>query len=166
MIKPKRVGIAIDMTPFVDIAFLLLIFFMATTVFKPPEEEAIALPDSHSEAKAPASGIIEISVTKEPSVTVQWSKGPNKQPPYKIAAAAIANRELEAELGLVLRNARADTPTARVIVRMDKDAPYGVMADMMAALQEAKAPRFNVQTNLAPDAGAFRKSGDAAPAKH
>jgi hypothetical protein len=26
-----------------------------------------------------------------------------------------------------------------MIVKMDKDAPYGVMADMMGALQEAKA---------------------------
>ena len=36
--KPKRVGISLDMTPLVDIGFLLLIFFMATTVFKPPEK--------------------------------------------------------------------------------------------------------------------------------
>ena len=35
-----------------------------------------------------------------------------------------------------------------MIVKMDKDAPYGVMADMMQALQHAKAPRFNVQTEL------------------
>ena len=83
-----------------------------------------------------------------------------------IDAEAIARRELEAELGLILRNARGDAPRARVMVRMDKDAPYGVMADMMAALQEAKAPRFNVQTNLAPDAGAFRKSGDVADDEH
>jgi biopolymer transport protein ExbD len=162
MSKRKRVGIAIDMTPFVDIGFLLLIFFMATTVFKPPEEEAIALPESHSEAKAPGSGVIEIVVTKTPTVTVQWSKGPVKKPPFKIGAEAIANRELPAEMGLVLRNARSDAPTARILVRMDKDAPYGVMADMMKALQEAKAPRFNVETNLAADAGAFRPTDDGA----
>ncbi|MBD3162212.1 MAG: biopolymer transporter ExbD, partial [Candidatus Latescibacteria bacterium] len=34
------------MTPFVDIAFLLLIFFMATTQFKPPEEVSVVLPAS------------------------------------------------------------------------------------------------------------------------
>ena len=32
--KKKRVGIRIDMTPMVDVAFLLLIFFMVTTVFR------------------------------------------------------------------------------------------------------------------------------------
>lgn len=156
MMKPKRVGISIDMTPFVDIAFLLLIFFMSTTVFKPPEEEAIALPESHSEAKAPESGVITINVTKTPSVTVEWQKGAEKRPPYKIEPEDFAMGSIKEELSLVLRNARADAPKARLIVRMDKDAPYGVMADMMSALQEAKAPRFNVQTNLAADAGVFR----------
>ena len=32
----RRVGIRIDMTPMVDVAFLLLIFFMVTTVFRTP----------------------------------------------------------------------------------------------------------------------------------
>jgi biopolymer transport protein ExbD len=157
MKKPKRVNISIDMTPFVDIAFLLLIFFMATTVFKPPEEEAIALPESHSEAKAPEAGVITISVSKVPTVHVTWRKGGNE-------IDHLADQSnLKADLGLALRNARSDSPTARVIVKMDKDAPYGVMAEMMSALQEAKAPRFNVQTELAADAGAFRAaagSGD------
>ena len=34
--KKKRVGVRIDMTPMVDVAFLLLIFFMVTTVFRRP----------------------------------------------------------------------------------------------------------------------------------
>jgi biopolymer transport protein ExbD len=153
MAKHKRVGISIDMTPFVDIAFLLLIFFMATTVFKPPEEEAIALPESHSEAKAPESGVITITVSKTPLVRITWRKGGEER--QHVADEA----DLRREMSLALRNARADAPTARVIVKMDKDAPYGVMADMMGALQEAKAPRFNVQTELAADAGQFRRPG-------
>jgi biopolymer transport protein ExbD len=154
MKKPHRVGISIDMTPFVDIAFLLLIFFMATTVFKPPEEEAIVLPESHSEAKAPEAGVITISVSKQPTVHVTW-----RQQGQEIDHLANPD-DLRNDLSLALRNARSAQPSARVIVKMDKEAPYGVMADMMSALQEAKAPRFNVQTELAADAGAFR-SGPA-----
>ena len=33
--KPHRAGVRIDMTPMVDVAFLLLTFFMMTTQFKP-----------------------------------------------------------------------------------------------------------------------------------
>ena len=61
--KMRRIGIAIDMTPMVDVAFLLLIFFMCTTQFDPPEKDKITLPESNSEAKAPESNIITLNVT-------------------------------------------------------------------------------------------------------
>ena len=60
-------------------------------------------------------------------------------------------------LGLVLSNARAANPTSRMLVKMDKDAQFGVMSDMMGAFQQANAPRFNVQTNLAMGGGAFSR---------
>ncbi len=41
--KPHRQGVRIDMTPLVDVAFLLLTFFMLTTQFKPQEEVTIVL---------------------------------------------------------------------------------------------------------------------------
>ncbi len=44
--RPKRrIGIRIDMTPMVDIAFLLLIFYMVTTVFAAPQAMEINLPE-------------------------------------------------------------------------------------------------------------------------
>jgi biopolymer transport protein ExbD len=150
--KMRRIGIAIDMTPMVDVAFLLLIFFMCTTQFKPPEKDKIDLPESNSEAKSPESDIITIAVTKLPSVRVIWRSGGNEVN-REVPAADVAS-----QLGQVLSTARSANPAARMIVKMDKDAPYGVMADMMGALQEAKAPRFNVQTNLEGQAGMFKKA--------
>jgi biopolymer transport protein ExbD len=45
--RPKRrVGVRIDMTPMVDVAFLLLIFFMVTTVFRAPQTMEMALPEN------------------------------------------------------------------------------------------------------------------------
>jgi biopolymer transport protein ExbD len=154
--KKRRIGISIDMTPMVDVAFLLLIFFMCTTQFKPPEKDKITLPESNSEAKSPESEIITIAVTKRPSVRVIYRQ-----------AGQEVNRELTPEqvptdLGLILSNARAASPLARMIVKMDKEAPYGIMADMMVALQDAKAPRFNVQTDLAGSSGLFNRR----PAAH
>lgn len=158
--KMRRIGIAIDMTPMVDVAFLLLIFFMCTTQFKPPEKDKIALPESNSEAKAPESDIITIAVTKAPMVRVIWRQGGEE------VNREVAAENVPAELGTVLGNARRANPAARMIVKMDKDAPYGVMADMMEALQEAKAPRFNVQTDLEGSGGLFKPKGDAAGASH
>jgi len=150
--KMRRIGIAIDMTPMVDVAFLLLIFFMCTTQFKPPGKDKIDLPESNSEAKSPESDIITIAVTKLPSVRVIWRSGGNE------VNREVPAADVSAQLGQVLSTARSANPAARMIVKMDKDAPYGVMADMMGALQEAKAPRFNVQTNLEGQAGMFQKA--------
>lgn len=149
--KKRRIGISIDMTPMVDVAFLLLIFFMCTTQFKPPEKDKITLPESNSEAKSPESDIITIAVTKLPSVRVIYrQKG--EEVSREMAPEAVAT-----DLSTVLSNARAANPLARMIVKMDRDAPYGIMADMMRALQDAKAPRFNVMTDLEGSSGLFKK---------
>ena len=160
--KKRRIGVSIDMTPMVDVAFLLLIFFMCTTQFKPPEKDKITLPESNSEAKSPESDIITIAVTSkkpeygnQPHVRVIYRQG-GKEVSREILADNVAT-----EMPTVLSNARSANPAARMIVKMDKDAPYGVMADVMPSLQKAKAPRFNVQTELEGGSGLFGK----APAK-
>ena len=150
-IKSKRIGIAIDMTPLVDVAFLLLIFFMTTTQMNPPEKDKITLPESNSEAKSPESDIITISVTKAPSVRVSWTQQGHK------VDREVMPQDIPAEMPTVLSTARSANPAARMIVKMDKDAKYGVMADLMPALQEAQAPRFNVQTDLGKKGGLFGK---------
>ena len=149
--KKRRIGIAIDMTPMVDVAFLLLIFFMLTTQFKPPEQDKITLPESNSEAKSPESDIITIAVTKTPTVRVIYRQGGEE------IKREIAPADVSTQLGTILSNARTANPRARMIIKMDKEAQYGIMADMMGALQEAKAPRFNVQTDLATGGGLFAR---------
>jgi biopolymer transport protein ExbD len=149
--KKRRIGISIDMTPMVDVAFLLLIFFMTTTQMNPPEKDKITLPESNSEAKSPESQIITISVTKAPSVRVSWRQNGSE------VSREVAPEQIAAEMGQVLSTARSANPAARMIVKMDKDARYGVMADLMPALQQAQAPRFNVQTELGNKGGLFKK---------
>ena len=150
--KKRRINISIDMTPMVDVAFLLLIFFMTTTQMNPPEKDKITLPESNSEAKSPESDIITIAVTKAPAVRVTWRAGGQKVE-REVLPAAMAT-----EMPQVLSTARSANPAARMIVKMDKDAQYGVMADLMPALQQAKAPRFNVQTDLGQKGGLFKKA--------
>ena len=158
--KMRRIGIAIDMTPMVDVAFLLLIFFMCTTQFKPPEKDKVNLPDSNSNAKSPESQIITIAVTApKPEnnnvsvVRVTWHQGGQE------VDRVLAPEAVKTDLGATLSTARAANPSSRVIVKMDKDAQFGVMSDMMGAFQQANATRFNVQTNLAMGGGSFKSAG-------
>jgi biopolymer transport protein ExbD len=162
--KKRRIGISIDMTPMVDVAFLLLIFFMTTTQFKPPEKDKITLPESNSEAKAPETGVITIAVTSarpdlgnQPKVSVIYRQNGDE------VRRDIPADEILTDMPLILSNARSANPSARIIVKMDKDAPYGVMADVMPALQSANAPRFNVQTELAGNGGIFNRKAPAKP---
>jgi len=155
--KKRRIGISIDMTPMVDVAFLLLIFFMTTTQFEPPETDKVTLPESNSELKVPESGVITIAVTAPKPPTnlsrvklVYLKRGEKIEQPVNID-------NLTEDLTNWLKDARRAQPTARMIVKMDKDAQFGIMADMMDALQAANAPRFNVMTELGMKGGQLGK---------
>ncbi len=52
------------MNPMVDMAFLLVSFFMMTTTFKPELPEEIIIPPSTSEIKMPESGICTITISE------------------------------------------------------------------------------------------------------
>jgi biopolymer transport protein ExbD len=64
-VKVHRSSTSIDMTPMVDLAFLLVTFFMLTTKFAPEEPLAVDMPTSVSEIKLPDTDILTISISKE-----------------------------------------------------------------------------------------------------
>ncbi len=63
--KAKKKNIAIDMTPMVDLAFLLITFFMLTVKFRAPEAIETQLPSSIADTPLPAQDILIISVSKD-----------------------------------------------------------------------------------------------------
>jgi biopolymer transport protein ExbD len=66
--RPKRrISIRIDMTPMVDIAFLLLIFYMVSTVFSMPQAMEINLPpeEDTDEVEVKESNLLTIRVDGE-----------------------------------------------------------------------------------------------------
>ncbi len=155
--KKRRIGISIDMTPMVDVAFLLLIFFMTTTQFKPPDQDKITLPESNSELKTPETGIITVVVSApKPPANVSTVKLVYQKSGEKVEQLVNTDNLVE-DLTNWLKDARRSQPTARMVVKMDKDAQFGIMADMMDALQAANAPRFNVMTELGMKGGLMGK---------
>lgn len=148
--KKRRVAIKLDMTPMVDIAFLLLIFYMATTTFKPPEARAVELPESHSQIELPDKDVINITVTSLDSMYVDYT--------------AIAEVEIEGQLvntsvrfvskcedfycvaNKILR-ARAKNLKALVVIKADENASFGTMKGVMNVMQENGLERFLIITD-------------------
>lgn len=147
--KKRRISIRIDMTPMVDIAFLLLIFYMATTQFKPPEARAVELPQSHSQIELPDKDVINITVTKNDSIYVDYVQlvninidGQDIQTKGRVVRTCdIYNVSSE-----ILR-ARSKNVRALVVIKADRDAGFGVMQDVMRSMQENHLERFLIITD-------------------
>jgi biopolymer transport protein ExbD len=72
-IKMARKSTDTDMTPFVDIAFLILSFFIMATKFKPPEPVEITTPNSVSSDILKEENAMLITIDKEGKVYVNVS---------------------------------------------------------------------------------------------
>ena len=149
MAGKRRVSITIDMTPMVDIAFLLLIFYMATTQFKPPEDKAVELPSSHSMIELPSKDVIHITVTKNDSIFVDFVE----KATINIDGQDVTTKVRRVRTCVVhtvaseILRARARNIYALIVIKADRDASFGVMQDVMKAMQENHLERFLIITD-------------------
>ena len=155
----RRVAIRIDMTPMVDIAFLLLIFYMATTTFKPPEHKSVNIPSSHSEIKLPESNLMTITVTKEDSVFVDYIVSRKKtvvdEQTGKEMEISVPDRVYEeatlqnvSQVITKMRISDAAARTVPLIIKADEEVTYGTMATLMDALQGININKFSLVTEM------------------
>lgn len=151
-IKKKRVSIRIDMTPLVDVAFLLLTFFMLTTQFKPTEEVEVTFPSSHSEIKLPESNTMLVYVSKDAKLFLGFDSSIMMEKMFGQAYKLRQASEVKLEnLGDLLIKARISNPKLRTIVKADASSDYGVVSDVMDILQKVQITRFSMVTNFEVD---------------
>ncbi len=153
-IKKPRVGFKLDMTPMVDVAFLLLTFFMLTTQFRPPEEVQVTLPSSHSAIKLPESNVMTITVAKSGTIYLSVDSQNLRVALFGPAARLKEAIEVKTEdLQNLLVQARVSNPRLRTVIKADKDVEYGPISDVIDILGATKITRFNLVTELERDAG-------------
>jgi biopolymer transport protein ExbD len=147
--KKPRINIRVDMTPMVDVAFLLLTFFMLTTQFRPPEEVTIVLPKSHSSFKLPEIDVMVVTISKDNRIFLGLDSQKMRARVFGQENQLRAEIEVDTKtLPNLLMQARAMNPKLRTVVKGDKDAEYGLTEDVMDILQKTNITRFNLVTDL------------------
>lgn len=153
--KKRRLSVTIDMTPMVDIAFLLLIFYMATTQFKPPEKKSVTLPSSHSMVSLPDKDVINVTVTAEDSIFVDYIikelvliDGKEISMPKRVY-----DETTSGQVGNYITAARIATRSdkAFLVIKADKESSFGTMEEIMKTLQKQKLNTFQIITSIETD---------------
>ena len=137
--RPKRrVGVRIDMTPMVDVAFLLLIFFMVTTVFRTPQALEINLPpDNDTPAEIAESKVLQLRVLGDDRIF--WKRGPATDPWTRTVAASIKD---------VLKPLQGNDEVV-VLIKIDREAKFNNMVTIIDELDIVHLGRFSI-LELAP----------------
>lgn len=77
--KVHRTPPSLDMTPMVDLGFLLVTFFMLTATAAPDEPVAVDMPSSVSEIKLPETDIFMITISDDGRVFFNMDNKNNRQ---------------------------------------------------------------------------------------
>ncbi|MDH5230679.1 MAG: biopolymer transporter ExbD [Gammaproteobacteria bacterium] len=118
----------ISMAPLIDVVFLLLIFFMVTTVF--PENRGIVI-------EKPESKQAESLVIKKVTFVVT-----------KEGAISFRNRTIElSDLERIVKEQLLVAPDTAVLLQIDKSATTEVLIKIMDACKAAGAKQVGIATN-------------------
>ena len=131
--RPKRrVGIKMDMTPMVDVAFLLLIFFMVTTVFRTPKALEINLPPKDAKVDVAESKTMTLRVLADGRL--YWKRGAATNPWVRSSVGELKN---------VLAPFNGQNELI-VVVKIDREAEFENMVNALDELHAAKLSRFSI----------------------
>jgi len=138
--KKQRVGVHIDMTPMVDIAFLLLIFFMATTVFRAPQTMELNIPpDKDDVVKIAETNVLIIRMVDDGRV--YWNIGRDMTPElFEFDDIQTFIKEKEAE------NAEDHDGDSKLVtlIKIARTSPYAQLVNVMDELQLGAIDRFSI----------------------
>ncbi len=133
--KPRR-SPALNIIPLIDVLVVLLIFYIATTVFKKTQHNiSIVVPSSSHVTTAPDAAPSTIFVTKDGKVYLDDDL---------IDPAA---------LGEKLKEKKAAKPDYKVFLKSDEGATFGLIVKVMDAARDAGITDLQTYASPAPAGG-------------
>lgn len=121
-IRPKRVGLSLDMTPMIDIVFQLLIFFMLSSSFLHPSMK-LTLPKA----------VTHDSGESEKTVITIGKSGEIYFNTHPVGSGELPNR-------LALLNAKDDN----VHIQGDAEVPYKKVIEVLDLVRQAGISRIHI----------------------
>ena len=174
-VKAKRIGFRIDMTPMVDVAFLLLTFFMLTTKFRPPEPVQIDVPTSHAEQKLPETKILTVSVSEANRYYMGVSSQQTREELFgriiepRLSASGMSGQAVadslgsfrlqesfevkKSELRQYIEEARYTDRDLRPVVKADVASDYEAVDHVLKLFKSMNILTFNLVTSLEKEGG-------------
>ena len=131
--KKTKVSDEVPTSSMADIAFLLLIFFLVTTVFPRDKGLPVVLPEKSEEVEVSQKNILHLVV--QPSGVIEVRRGESEQTQQFRAddIEALWRQEITLNENLI------------AAVKTHPDAAYRFMIDVLDALQSAGAERISLQ---------------------
>ncbi len=131
--KKSKVSDEIPTASMADIAFLLLIFFLVTTVFPKDKGLGVVLPEEGEEVAVAQGNILHLIVQQNGVVDVRRGES--------TAIQTMRPDDIES----LWRQEVAANPNLIAAVKTHPDAPHRHMIDVLDALQSAGAERISLQ---------------------
>lgn len=133
MRRKSRVSGEIPTSSMADIAFLLLIFFLVTTVFDEEKGLSLVLPEAKSEVQVSQKNVLHLVVL--PSGIVEIKRGESPQ----------VSQYAADDIAAIWRTEVAQNPNLIAAVKTHPQAAYRHMIDVLDQLKAAGAERISLQ---------------------
>ncbi len=131
-----REELAINLTPLIDVVFLLLIFFMVTTTFTRETRLAVNLPQADGEAVTEVSNQIEILVSQGGV--------------YSINGRQLVNSRLETLMAGLEEVSQGDRSVSLLLIA-DAEASHQSVVTAMDAIGQSGFSRLSIATRQPDD---------------
>ena len=129
--KKERSHVQIDMTPMVDIAFLLLIFFMVTTVFRTPQTMELNIPPDDDTVEIAESNVLTLRLME--NAEAYWNIG--KDFPEVI--------DFE-EIVTLIQDETEENDKLVTLIKIQRTASYDTMVNITDEMQVGAIDRFSI----------------------
>lgn len=120
--KKKRVGFHMDMTPLVDIAFLLLTFFMLATSLNTPQVMEMTVPPSNEGVDVACSNLFTIRVRDDGKIFYNVCDNTPAEVSLKDLKTLAVNENMRAKNKLITS------------LKVSTKAKYGIVIDVLDTL--------------------------------